>query len=68
VPCSPFPVDPADVPDALVRAVRRTALRRPETVALWNEDTARLFCAVMIAALAVDGGEQQTDGHELITL
>lgn len=49
---SVFPVDPADVPARAVRAVRRTALRQAGVFDPYDEETARLLVAVVIAALA----------------
>lgn len=54
-----FPVDPADVPPAAVRAVRRTLLRNPRDGG--EDELARYIVAVVIAALAEpDGGAEQS--------
>lgn len=45
-----FPVDPADVPPAAVRAVRRTLLRHPRDGC--EDELARYIVALVIAALA----------------
>lgn len=51
---SPFPVAPADVPVAAVRALQRTMLRHGDPV---DEETARLYVAMVIAALAQPSGD-----------
>lgn len=50
---NPFPVAPADVPVAAVRAVKRTLLRRdhPGIEDPMDDELARLVVAVVIAAL-----------------
>jgi len=50
---SPFPVAPADVPAAAVRAVKRTLLRNdhPGIEDPMDDELARLVVAVVIAAL-----------------
>ncbi len=50
---SPFPVAPADVPVAAVRAVKRTLLRsdHPGIEDPMDDELARLVVAVVIAAL-----------------
>jgi len=50
---NPFPVAPADVPVAAVRAVKRTLLRNdhPGIEDPMDDDLARLVVAVVIAAL-----------------
>lgn len=50
---SPFPVDPADVPDDAVRYVKRTIFRHQDHDAL-DDDLARLLVAGIIAVLAED--------------
>jgi hypothetical protein len=50
---SPFPVDPADVPEAAVRYVKRTILRHADRFPL-DDDVARLIVAGVIAVLAED--------------
>jgi len=54
LPASPFPVDPADVPEDAVRYVKRTMLRYPDRDPL-DDDLARLIVAGVIAVLAEDG-------------
>lgn len=51
---SPFPVEPADVPSAAVRAVKRTLLRHPDPAVEdpMDDGLARLIVAVVIAALS----------------
>jgi len=53
-PASPFPVDPADVPENAVRYVKRTMLRYPDRDPL-DDDLARLLVAGVIAVLMNDG-------------
>jgi hypothetical protein len=50
---NPFPVAPADVPAAAVRAVKRTLLRseHPGVEDPMDDELARLVVAVVIAAL-----------------
>jgi hypothetical protein len=50
---SPFPVDPADVPDQAVAYVKRTILRHADRWPL-DDDVARLIVAGVIAVLAED--------------
>jgi hypothetical protein len=50
---SPFPVDPADVPDAAVRYVKRTLLRHADRFPL-DDYVARIIVAGVIAVLAED--------------
>jgi hypothetical protein len=50
---SPFPVDPADVPDQAVAYVKRTILRHADCFPL-DDDVARLIVAGVIAVLAED--------------
>lgn len=54
---SPFPVAPADVPAAAIRAVKRTLLRNdhPGVEDPMDDELARLIVAVVIAALHVGG-------------
>ena len=54
--CNPFPVAPADVPVAAVRAVKRTLLRHdhPGIEDPMDDELARLVVAVVIAALHSD--------------
>ena len=54
---NPFPVAPADVPAAAVRAVKRTLLRsgHPGIEDPMDDGLARLIVAVVIAALHDDG-------------
>lgn len=52
---SPFPVDPADVPDQAVAYVKRTILRHADRWPL-DDDVARLIVAGVIAVLAEDRG------------
>lgn len=49
-PVKPFPVDPADVPERVVRAVQRTGLRQGR---VFGYEDAALMAAVVIAALAL---------------
>ncbi len=53
LPASPFPVDPADVPEDAVRVVKRTILRHADRGPL-DDDLARLLVAGVIAVLAED--------------
>ena len=51
----PLPVDPADVPDGAVRAVKRTLLRNSAGDPM-DDDLARLIVAVVIASLGQRDG------------
>jgi hypothetical protein len=55
LPASPFPVDPADVPEAAVRYVTRTMLRHWDCEPL-DDHVARLIVAGVIAVLMEDQG------------
>ena len=44
--CSPFPVDPADIPEPVFRAVWRTMIRQGHDA---DEDDARLLAAMAIS-------------------
>lgn len=54
----PFPVAPEDVPDAAVRAVKRTLLRNGPCDPM-DDELARLVVAVVIASLSQPGGSGQ---------
>ena len=51
-PLRVFPVDPADVPAAAVRVVKRTLLRRRGDPDPFDDELARVLVAVVIAALS----------------
>jgi hypothetical protein len=56
---SPFPVDPADVPDDAVRFVKRTLLRHPGREP-FDDYLARVMVAGLIAILAEPGADRET--------